>query len=228
MKRNLLKTAIDFPAGYFPAVNRSTAKDSLRPISDVLPRLVAGLLIALCFAFSAAAQPEKNLEDIVGPLASRETVRVRVSSPEAISPIPLPDAVPIQLARFYSHVMRDRLGGRASLDASSRVLTVAPSTRARQPREVRLLLKENLLAALRKAADEHAAKGGDALAQWYAQWALWLDGLGIDFSGTGGHPAGTDPLAWAQTQTPVALKTMLANRLIKAIDKVSATPIQLP
>jgi hypothetical protein len=184
----------------------------LRPISDVLPRLVAGLLIALCFAFSAAAQPEKNLEDIVGPLASRETVRVRVSSPEAISPIPLPDAVPIQLARFYSHVMRDRLGGRASLDASSRVLTVAPSTRARQPREVRLLLKENLLAALRKAADEHAAK----------------DGLGIDFSGTGGHPAGTDPLAWAQTQTPVALKTMLANRLIKAIDKVSATPIQLP
>jgi hypothetical protein len=90
------------------------------------------------------------------------------------------------------------------------------------------VLKANVLNQLDKVSGAEAAKGGDAMVQWYTGWAQWLDGLGIDFSGTGGHPSGTDPLAWAQTQTPAALKMAVGNRLLKAIDKLSATPIQLP
>ena len=164
------------------------------------------------------------LEAIVGPLASRETIGVKVNSDVANPCRSLPEPVSIQLARFYAHVMRERLAEPATLDLAQHELVVTVTSRGLAATEARQLLQNSLTDALNRAADKQAARGGEALARWYVGWARWFDGLGIDL----GAIPDSGSLAWALKQSCGVLKSQLENRLARVIDKVSLTPINLP
>jgi len=156
-------------------------------------------------------------------LASRDVVRVEVKSRVGLPPMRFPEPVSIQLAMLYVHVMRDRLGESATLDTARRTLVVSAG-RVPRSASAREILASNVQEALNRAADARTASGKDTLAHWFVDWAQWLGTLGVNF----GSRPGDDTLDWALAQSSDTLKARLGARVQTLIDKVSATPIQLP